>query len=191
MVCGRKKRRERPQPRSHLQLAARKLPAKTCLVLFCGSAKVRPRYSYRTPTGQRYAFRSRGAPKEAGITAHADRIGLGACPGIIRGRAHGACAASARREEEAMSMHIVDDKQTSDRCAIPMRPLGPGSDPGGRTLPGFLLQHQLHLELIWPGDGTNEDFFGSGRPFRGILQALHNRRKRELEIVMSGTHLVP
>ena len=36
---------------------------------------------------------------------------LGASPGISRGRAHGACAASARREEEAMSMRIVDDEQ--------------------------------------------------------------------------------
>ncbi|HYK91288.1 MAG TPA: hypothetical protein VE398_21130, partial [Acidobacteriota bacterium] len=36
---------------------------------------------------------------------------LGACPRIRRGRAHGACTASARREEEAMSVYIVDDEQ--------------------------------------------------------------------------------
>ncbi len=30
---------------------------------------------------------------------------LGACPSIRRGRAHGACTASARREEEAMRGH--------------------------------------------------------------------------------------
>ena len=50
----------------------------------------------------------------------------GACPRIRRGRAHGACTASARREEEAMSMHIVDDEQRSDRRATPMRPSGSG-----------------------------------------------------------------
>jgi hypothetical protein len=37
-------------------------------------------------------------------------------------RAHGACEASSRREEEAMSMHIVDDEQRRDRpqhpCAL-------------------------------------------------------------------------
>jgi hypothetical protein len=33
----------------------------------------------------------------------------GACPRIRRGRAYGACRASARREEEAMSVHIVDE----------------------------------------------------------------------------------
>ena len=52
----------------------------------------------------------------------------GACPRIRRGRAHGACAASARRKEEAMSVHIVEDEQRSDRRAIPMR----SSDSGRR-----------------------------------------------------------
>ena len=51
---------------------------------------------------------------------------LGARPETRRGRAHGACAASARREEEAMSVHIVDDEQRSDRRATPMRPSGSG-----------------------------------------------------------------
>ncbi len=35
---------------------------------------------------------------------------LGARPRIRRGRAHGACGASSTREEEAMSVHIVDDE---------------------------------------------------------------------------------
>ena len=51
---------------------------------------------------------------------------LGARPRIRRGRAHGACPASARREEEAMPLRIVDDEQRSDRRATPMRPLGSG-----------------------------------------------------------------
>ena len=51
---------------------------------------------------------------------------LGVCPRNRRGRAHGACTASARREEEAISMHIVDDEQRSDRGATPMRPSGSG-----------------------------------------------------------------
>ena len=33
---------------------------------------------------------------------------------------------SSRREEEAMSVHIVDDEQRSDRPANHMRPSGPG-----------------------------------------------------------------
>ena len=60
--------------------------------------------------------------------------GLGACPRIQRGRAHGACTASARREEEAMSMHIVDDEQRSDRRATPMRPLGSGLEGASASL---------------------------------------------------------
>jgi hypothetical protein len=48
------------------------------------------------------------------------------------GRAHGACMGSAKREEEAMSRHIVDDEQRSDRRASPMRPSGSGV-AGGRT----------------------------------------------------------
>ncbi len=59
---------------------------------------------------------------------------LGACPRIRRGRAHGACTASARREEEAMSMHIVDDEQRSDRRATPMRPLGSGLEGASASL---------------------------------------------------------
>ena len=59
---------------------------------------------------------------------------LGACPRIRRGRAHGACTASARREEEAMSMHIVDDEQRSDRRATPMRPSGSGLEGASASL---------------------------------------------------------
>src|SRR3990170_4187572 len=44
---------------------------------------------------------------------------LGARPRIRRGRAHGACEASSRREEEAMSVHIVDDEQRRDRPQYP------------------------------------------------------------------------
>jgi len=51
---------------------------------------------------------------------------LGARPRIRRGRAHGARVASSRREEEAMSVYIVDDEQRRDRLATPMRPLGSG-----------------------------------------------------------------
>src|SRR5512136_1853805 len=51
---------------------------------------------------------------------------LGAYPSNRRGRAHGACTASARREEAAMSMYIVDDEQRRDRRATPMRPSGSG-----------------------------------------------------------------
>ncbi len=59
----------------------------------------------------------------------------GACPRIRRGRAHGACTASARREEEAMSMYIVDDEQRSDRRAIgPMRPSGSGLEGASVSL---------------------------------------------------------
>jgi hypothetical protein len=43
------------------------------------------------------------------------KVKLGACPRISRGRAHGDCEASSRREEEAMSLHIVDDEQRRDR----------------------------------------------------------------------------
>ena len=59
---------------------------------------------------------------------------LGACPRIRRGRAHGAWTASARREEEAMSMYIVDDKQRSDRRQTPMRPLGSGLEGASASL---------------------------------------------------------
>ena len=49
-------------------------------------------------------------------------VNPGACPRIRRGRAHGAREASSRREEEAMSMHIVNDEQRRDRpqhpCAL-------------------------------------------------------------------------
>ena len=58
---------------------------------------------------------------------------LGACPRIRRGRAHGACEASSRREEEAMSMHIVDDEQRRDPpqspCALRV-PAPPNSRTG-------------------------------------------------------------
>jgi hypothetical protein len=50
----------------------------------------------------------------------------GACPSNRRVRAHGACTASARREEEAISLHIVDDEQRRDRRATPLRPSGSG-----------------------------------------------------------------
>jgi hypothetical protein len=39
------------------------------------------------------------------------KTNLRVCPINRRGRAHGAYMASARREEEAMSLHIVDDEQ--------------------------------------------------------------------------------
>ncbi len=55
---------------------------------------------------------------------------LGARPRINWGRAHGACGASSRREDEAMSVHIVDDEQRGDRPAIPMRPSGSGGAGG-------------------------------------------------------------
>ncbi len=42
----------------------------------------------------------------------------------------GLARASARREEEAMSLHIVDDEQRSDRRATPMRPSGSGLGRG-------------------------------------------------------------
>jgi len=41
---------------------------------------------------------------------------------------------SARREEEAMSMHIVDDEQRSDRRATPMRPSGSGWEGASASL---------------------------------------------------------
>jgi len=46
-------------------------------------------------------------------------LALGARPRIRRGRAHGACEASSRREEEAMSVHIVDGEQRRDRPQSP------------------------------------------------------------------------
>ncbi len=63
--------------------------------------------------------------------------------------AHGACAASARREGEAMSLRIVDDEQRSDRRATPMRP----SDSGGAGASAALAllddvqPHRLRLRL--------------------------------------------
>ena len=44
--------------------------------------------------------------------------GPGVSPRISTGRAHGACEANSRREEEAMSLHIVDDEQRRD-CPQP------------------------------------------------------------------------
>jgi hypothetical protein len=44
---------------------------------------------------------------------------LGARPRIRRGRAHGAYEASSRREEAAMSVHIVDDEHRGDRPQSP------------------------------------------------------------------------
>jgi hypothetical protein len=41
---------------------------------------------------------------------------------------------SARREEEAMSMHIVDDEQRSDHRATPMRPSGSGLEGASASL---------------------------------------------------------
>ena len=43
-----------------------------------------------------------------------------------KGRAHGACEASSRREEKAMPVPTVDDEPRSDRCAIRMGPSGSG-----------------------------------------------------------------
>ncbi len=50
----------------------------------------------------------------------------------------GLAGRDSRREEEAMSLHIVDDEQRGDRPAIPMRPSGSGgarnaAPPNSRT----------------------------------------------------------
>jgi hypothetical protein len=37
-------------------------------------------------------------------------VALGVCPSNRRRRAHGAYTGAARREEEAMSMHIVEER---------------------------------------------------------------------------------
>ena len=75
----------------------------------------------------------RGNYKRAGTGVQVLK-GVGACPRIRRGRAHGACMVSARREEEAMSIHIVDDEQRSDRRATPMRPPGSGLEGASASL---------------------------------------------------------
>ena len=67
----------------------------------------------------------------------------GACPIIRRHCAHGACEASSRREEEAMSRHIVDDEQRRDRlgrCADPdpATPMRLGLRPRSLRVPADL-----------------------------------------------------
>ena len=51
----------------------------------------------------------------------------------------------ARRDEEAMSVHIVDDEQRSDRHATPMRPSGSGGAGASAALPLLddLPRHRL------------------------------------------------
>ena len=66
-------------------------------------------------------FRKLRTPSKEAIVPTRDwsSAGLGACPSNRRVRAHGACEASSRREEEAMSMHIFDDEQRRDRPQSP------------------------------------------------------------------------
>ena len=70
----------------------------------------------------------------------------------------GLAGPSARREEEAMSVHIVDDEQRSDRPATPMR-LGrcAAPDPFGFRLGGAsaalallddVHRHRLHRAAL-------------------------------------------
>ena len=65
---------------------------------------------------------------QPGVMAKQLRFSLGACPRIRMCRAHGACEASSRREEEAMSMYIVDDEQRRDHpqhpCALRVAAVG-------------------------------------------------------------------
>ena len=70
---------------------------------------------------------------------------LGARPRIRRGRAHGACAASARREEEAMSVHIINDEQRGERRATPMRPSGSG---GAGASAALALLDEVHRDRL-------------------------------------------
>ena len=55
---------------------------------------------------------------------------LGACPGIRRGRAHGACEARSRREEEGDVGAHRRRRATKRSPATPMRPLGSGRRGG-------------------------------------------------------------
>ncbi len=84
-------------------------------------------------------------------SATAGQIALGACPRIRRGRAHGACEARSRREEEAMSMHIVDDEQRRDRpqhpCALPV----PGVRGHLRRCRSSAMYNDAYLRFALPG----------------------------------------
>ena len=49
-----------------------------------------------------------------------------------------------------MSMHIVDDEQRSDRCAIPMRPSGSGlaATSAALALLDDVHRHRLHRAAL-------------------------------------------
>jgi hypothetical protein len=80
------------------------------------------RVCLRGPRMLTYLHLARSAKRHTRLrrlaTKTGEKCGL-VCPRIRRRRAHGACEASSRREEEAMSRHIVDDEQRRNRPQPP------------------------------------------------------------------------
>jgi hypothetical protein len=97
--------------------------------------------------GSLHIYTWREAPSTMPVCAASLRnlVRNGACPSNRRGRAHGACTASSRREEEAMSMHIVDDEQRRDRRVTPMRPSGSSL---ARTSAALALLDDVHRQYV-------------------------------------------